>query len=332
MSQPTLPLPRHYDPNRVGTLYAPDLAQAAEAGARAGLSPATRDDRKIALVLIDAQIDFIHPPPVGTLAVPGAVADTRRTIELIYRNAGKLTTIVASLDSHLPYQIFYPTWWVDEAGKHPAPFTLIGKDDLAAGRWRPVLDPSWSLDYVEKLAGTDKKALCIWPYHTMIGSVGHALDPALSEAIAFHAAARRAQPVYLSKGSIPQTEHYSVLEPEVKYGKHPQGGLNTALLDALARHDVVYVAGQAKSHCVLESMRSMLAYFDSEPTVIEKLRLLVDCTSSVVHPTIDFDAMANAELARFEKRGVRLVRSTDDVALRARFSLPSTNPDKGPRP
>ena len=83
MSQPTLPLPRHYDPNRVGTLHAPDLAQAAEAGARAGLSPATRDDRKIALVLIDAQIDFIHSPSVGMLVVPGAVADTRRTIELI---------------------------------------------------------------------------------------------------------------------------------------------------------------------------------------------------------------------------------------------------------
>src|SRR5262249_5627913 len=135
MANVPLPLPRHYDPNRVGTLYAPDVASAASAGQRAGLSPAARDKRTIALVLIDAQIDFIHPPPIGTLAVPGAVADTRRTCEFLYRNAADITSVVASLDSHLAFQIFYPTWWVNEAGEHPAPFTLIGPDDLAKGTY-----------------------------------------------------------------------------------------------------------------------------------------------------------------------------------------------------
>lgn len=311
MTPDIVPPPAFYDPSKVGTLYAADTAAAAAAGQRAKLPPATRDRERIALVLIDAQIDFIHAN--GTLAVPGAIADTRRTVELLYRHAARIGTVVASLDSHLAFQIFYPTWWVNERGEHPAPFTLIGPDDVARGTWQPVFDPAWSVDYVRKLGDSDKKALCIWPYHTMVGSVGYALDPALFEAITFHAAARRTQPIFLSKGSIPQTEHYSVLEPEVKYPKHPAGGLNVALLDALAKHDLVYVAGQAKSHCVLESMRSMLAYFEREPEVIGKLRLLTDCTSSVVHPQIDFDAIANAELARFEARGVRLVRSTDPL-------------------
>jgi nicotinamidase-related amidase len=311
----TLPLPAHYDPRRVGMLVPPNVAAAADAGAAAALSPAARDVRRVALVLIDAQIDFIHPAPVGTLSVPGAVDDTRRTAEFLYRNAAVISTVVASLDSHVAYQIFYPTWWVDDRGRHPTPFTVIGPDDLDRGTWRPVLEPAWSVDYVKKLADTDKKGLCIWPYHTMIGSLGQALDPALFEAITYFAAARRSQPVFLAKGNIPQTEHYSVLEPEVKYAKHPQGGLNTALLDALARHDVVYVAGQAKSHCVLESMRSMLTYFDGEPAVLDKIRLLVDCTSSVVHPTIDFDAIAEAEFARFARRGVHLVKSTDPLSL-----------------
>lgn len=264
--------------------------------------------------MIDAQIDFIHPPPVGSLCVPGAVADTVRTVDFIYKNAAEISSIVASLDSHLAFQIFYPTWWMNEKGEHPAPFTLIAPDDIARGTWRPVLDPTWSVDYVNKLATTAKKALCIWPYHTMVGSIGHALDPALFEAITYHAAARKSQPVFLSKGSIPQTEHYSVLEPEVKYSKHPQGGLNTGLLDTLAKNDLVYVAGQAKSHCVLESMRSMLNYFDREPDVIAKLRLLTDCTSSVVHPAIDFDAMAEAELRGFAAKGVKLVKSTEPIA------------------
>ena len=139
---PALPLPAHYDPRRVGTLYPPDVATATAAGERAGLSPAVRDTRKTALVLIDAQIDFIHPAPIGTLAVPGAVEDTRRTAEFLYRNANRISTVVASLDSHLAFQIFYPTWWVDARDAHPSPFTVIGPDDLARGAWRPVLDPA----------------------------------------------------------------------------------------------------------------------------------------------------------------------------------------------
>jgi nicotinamidase/pyrazinamidase len=309
----TLPLPTHYDPRRVGTLFAPDTAAATVAGQRAKLSPASKDQERIALVLIDAQIDFIHPAPTGTLTVPGAVDDTRRTTEFLYRHAGRITSVVASLDSHLTFQIFYPTWWVDKQGDHPAPFTLIGPEELKNGTYQPVLDPAWSVDYVEKLGASDKKALCVWPYHTMIGSVGHALDPALFEAVMFHAAARKAQPIFLSKGSIPQTEHYSVLEPEVKYPKHPQGGLNTGLLDALAKHDLVYVAGQAKSHCVLETLRSMVNHFDKEPDVLAKIRVLHDCMSSVAHPVVDFDAIAEKELAAFEKRGLKIVRSTDPL-------------------
>ena len=90
-----------------------------------------------------------------------------------------------------------------------------------------------------------------------------------------------------------------------------QGGLNATLLDALGRHDLVYLAGQAKSHCVLESLRSMVSYFEHEPAVLGKLRLLGDCTSSVAHPDIDFDQIAEAEIAKFVARGVKVVRSTD---------------------
>ena len=302
-------LPTVYSPKKVGTLFTPDVARATSQGSKLGLAPAARDAKKVALVLIDAQIDFIHAS--GSLCVPGAVDDTRRTIEFLYANVERISTIVASLDSHLAFQIFYPTWWVDENGDNPPPFTLIGPDDLAKGRFRPLFDPAWSIDYVGELAKTAKKALCLWPYHTMIGGVGQAVDPSLFEAISFHAAARRAQPVFLSKGSIPQTEHYSVLEPEVKFPRHPQGGLNATLLDALGRHDLVYLAGQAKSHCVLESLRSMVSYFEHEPAVLGKLRLLGDCTSSVAHPDIDFDQIAEAEIAKFVARGVKVVRSTD---------------------
>jgi nicotinamidase-related amidase len=306
-----LSFPTFYDPQRVGQLVIPRTAQAIAEGQQAGLLPADDDRLRVLLLLVDPQVDFIHTD--GALSVPGAVDDTRRTVEWIYRNAGRITAIAASLDSHVPAQIFYPTWWIDSEGQHPAPFTVITSAEAEAGRWKPLYEPEWSQEYLEKLEEQAKKQLMIWPYHTMIGTPGHAITPTLYEAIVYHAAARRKAPVFLSKGSIPKTEHYSILEPEVKVGDHPLGHLNTAFLEMLATHNLIYVAGQAKSHCVLETVNSMMRYFQRQPDVIGKLRVLMDCTSSVAHPEIDFEALATEAFDRFAGHGLRQVVSGDPI-------------------
>jgi nicotinamidase-related amidase len=148
----------------------------------------------------------------------------------------------------------------------------------------------------------------------MIGGVGQALDPALFEAIHYHAVARRSQPVFLQKGMIPTTEHYSPFEPEVKVPTHPHGSLNTTLLKLLETHERIYVAGEAKSHCVLEACASMVKHFDKRPDVIERIHFLEDCTSSVVAPGIDFEAVARRELDEFAKKGMQFTRSTAALA------------------
>jgi nicotinamidase/pyrazinamidase len=300
-------LPSTYDPNRVGTLYQPDLGAVARAAERGGHSPAAHDRAPYALLLVDFQIDFCHP--AGSLFVPGAVEDLRRTIEFLYRNVDRLKTLVVSLDSHLTYQIFYPTWWIDEDGHHPPPFTVIDSEAIRKGKMRPVREVTWSLDYVTELEQKAKKALYLWPYHTMIGGIGQALDPALFEAVHYHAVARRSQPVFLQKGMIPITEHYSPFEPEVKVTSHPHGSLNTTLLKMLETHERIYVAGEAKSHCVLEACASMVRHFQASPDVIGRIHFLSDCTSSVVAPGIDFDALAERELAAFRKQGMQFVKS-----------------------
>jgi nicotinamidase-related amidase len=303
--------PAFYDPQRVGLLVAPQTAAAVAAGQAAGLKPAAEDAFRILLLLVDPQVDFIHTD--GTLSVPGAVDDTRRTLEWLFNNVERVTTVAASLDSHVPVQIFYPTWWVNAQGEHPAPFTVIASADAEGGRWKPLYEHKWSLEYLEKLEDQAKKQLMIWPYHTMIGTPGHAITPALYEGIVFHAAARQAEPIFLSKGSIPKTEHYSILEPEVKVPGHPLGSLNTSFLEMLATHDLIYIAGQAKSHCVLETVYSMMRYFQQLPGVIGKMRILMDCTSSVAHPEIDFDAIANETFERFARQGLRMALSTDPI-------------------
>jgi nicotinamidase-related amidase len=304
--------PDFYNPARVGTMYLPDVAGAINAGRSAGLAPAERDSERIALILVDAQIDFIHTD--GTLSVPGAVEDTRRTIEWLLKHTGKISRIVASLDTHVPLQIFYPMWWINTAGEHPPAFTTISAAEVDQGLWRPTVEAGWSLKYVQKLETQAKKTLMIWPYHTMMGSPGHAITPALYEAIVYHSAARSATPTLLAKGFIPKTEHYSILEPEVKVPDEAQGVLNTALLEDIASYDLVYIAGQAKSHCVLETIASLHRYFSEKaPEKIKQWRILMDCTSSVQHPDIDFEAIAMAALARFEAQGLKMVKSTDAI-------------------
>jgi nicotinamidase/pyrazinamidase len=303
--------PALYNPTKVGTLYVPNTVAAVEQGQSTRLATASHDARRVILLLVDPQVDFIHED--GALSVPGAVDDTRRTIDWIFRNAEQISTIAASLDSHIPTQIFYPTWWENAQGEHPAPFTPITSQDIDQGRWQPVFEREWSLSYVHELERSAKKSLMIWPYHTMIGSPGYTITPALYEAIIYHAAARNSEPVFLHKGSIPKTEHYSLLEPEVKVPDQPQGSLNEPFLEMLASYDLIYVAGQAKSHCVLETITSAMRYYQNQPQKIAKWRILTDCMSSVAHPQIDFEAAANAVLAEYAGRGLQLVRSTDPI-------------------
>lgn len=300
-------IPSFYDPSRIGTLFHPDVARIAAEAAAARLAPAAHDAQDVHLVLIDMQVDFCHPG--GNLYVPGALGDLQRTIEFIYRNAERITHITCSLDSHLPDQIFSPTWWEDAAGRRPAPFTIITADAVARGLWRPRFEPEASRRYIAELEQGHKKQLCIWPYHVQIGSLGHALDPELWSAIFWHSLARQVAPHWLTKGDVPLTEHYSILQPEVPVPDRQGGGKNQAFLEILAGAAAVLIAGEAESHCVLETVEDLVEEFGDRPELLGKIYFLRDCTSAVQHPEIDFHALAAARLAEFEALGVHFIDS-----------------------
>lgn len=304
-------IPGFYDPERVGSVYRPDIYAATEAAADAKLRSANADDLRVLLLLVDPQVDFVHND--GALSVPGAVEDTRRTIEWLYQNVERITAIAASLDSHIPLQIFFPTWWVNSDGEHPEPYTPITQGDLDEGAWQPLFEKEWSREYVRQLQEQAKKDLMIWPFHTMIGTPGHVVTPALYEAIAFHASARDSQPEFVVKGTIAKTEYYSLLEPEVKVPEDPRGTLNEEFLERILGFDHIYIAGQAKSHCVLETITSIMRRCGDDPDIVRKLHLLEDCTSSVQHPEIDFEAIAQEKYDRFQEKGLQLVSSQDPI-------------------
>ena len=147
--------PEFYRPQRTGTLYYPDKDEIAQAALEAALPPVQANAPKRHLLIIDMQIDFCHAD--GSLYVPGAEDDLRRTIEFIYRNAENIDQITCSLDSHVPQQIFSPNWWVDRDGEHPAPYTVIAAEDVAQGVWSPLIMPDWSDRYVHELERQAKK-------------------------------------------------------------------------------------------------------------------------------------------------------------------------------
>lgn len=304
-------LPDFYNPADIGKSFMPDVNRAVDTGRELHLAPAHTDSYRIAMLLVDMQVDFVHPN--GALYVPGAVQDSKRIVEWIYHHVGDITEIYASLDSHYPIQIFSPTWWRDEEGKHPYPYTIIKSEDLENGTWQPNYEQEWSKKYVSELENRHKKQLMIWPYHCLVGTHGHDLTPSLYEAISYHAAARQAQPQFITKGEIAKTEHYSMLEPEVKVPDHAQGKLNTKFLSELQYFDLIYIAGEAKSHCVLETVNSIMAFFSGQSEFIKKIRILSDGMSSVSHSEIDFDAMADEAFNQHKSNGLTFVTTEDTL-------------------
>ena len=292
--------------------YAARIQEFTEAGREAALPPASEDRERIAVILVDYQHDFVDP--AGTLSVPGAQEDVARFLTWFYANASRITTVYASLDTHLPYHIFYSSWWHNaQTGEHPQPFTVITEADVLNHVWEPVskAEQEWSLRYVHLLKQEARKELMIWPYHTMQGTLGHMLSAPISEAIAWHSAARHAEPVYIVKGLTPRTEYYGIFGAEIP--DSPESGLNMPLLDAVLAHDRVYIAGEAKSHCVLETERQIAHYCQSRPGLLQRVYALRDCTSSVQHPVVDFDALAEAELTVLEQAGMHMIMSTTPI-------------------
>lgn len=332
-----LPIPSFFDPQKVGGVWKIRYQQRADDALRWAnlyrLRPAATDSFKTALILIDVQNTFCLPDFelfVAGRTGKGAVEDTLRLCEFIYHNLGAITTIQATMDTHQAVQVFHALYLIDEHGAHPAPLTVVSHADIADGRWKfnPAIAPSLGispeegqrqlLHYTRQLKERGKYDLTIWPYHAMLGGIGHAIVSAVEEAIFFHTLARSSQPAFVIKGQLTNTESYSAIGPEVLTG--PDGELlaekNESFLEIVSSYDRVIIAGQAKSHCVAWTIEDLLSQIrDRDPQLADKIYLLEDCTSPVVIPgVVDYSEQAEAAYRRFAQEGMHIVRSTAPIS------------------
>ncbi|MCG9883976.1 MAG: isochorismatase [Cyanobacteria bacterium] len=329
-----LPLPPCHRPEwteQVARVPYQELAIAAAAWRdQYAIAPADRDDHRLVLLAIDVQNTFCLPDFelfVGGRSGRGAIDDSRRLCEFVYHNLPHLTAIVPTLDTHGALQIFHPHFWCDRDGNPPAPMTQIDAAAVESGQWQvnPAIAAALGttpddlarhgLHYVKTLEQAGKFPLTIWPYHSMLGGVGHALVAAFEAACFFHAIARHSPTRFDLKGDHPLTEHYSALGPEVAIAADgaPLGLANKRLLDYLLEFDAIAIAGQAKSHCVAWTIADLLARIQAiDPALAGRVYLLEDCMSPVVVPGIvDFSDAAEAAFAQFAAAGMHRVRSTD---------------------
>jgi nicotinamidase-related amidase len=336
MAPNELPIPSHFNPQSVTEVWkVPYQARAENAenwAKQHNLQPVSQDKLKISLLLVDVQNTFCIPDfelYVRGTSGTGAVDDNRRLCDFIYRNLNVITQICPTMDTHQAMQIFHSIFLVNDKGEHPAPYTLIAVDDIEKGIWKFNRQLSSSLQinetygqeflrhYARQLKAGGKYDLTIWPYHAMLGGIGHALVAAVEEAVFFHSIARLSQPDFQVKGDNPFTENYSVLSPEVLAGPAGEGiaEKNVGFIRKLLDFDAVIIAGQAKSHCMAWTIEDLLNEIQiSDRKLPEKVYLLEDCTSPVVIPgVIDYTEQANKAFQKFSNAGMHVVRSSDPI-------------------
>jgi nicotinamidase/pyrazinamidase len=271
----------------------------------------------IHLVIVDDQNDFMDIPGAA-LPVPGANADADRVATLIRQHGRRFSDIHVTLDSHHPLDVGHQPLWRDPDGNQPPPFTAITAQDLRDRIWTPRNENArppalggqtirqYMIDYAQQLEDQGKYLLMVWPQHCLIGTPGHNVQLNLAAALKEWEEKHFANVDYVTKGTNPWTEHYGALQAEVPMASDPSTGLNTNFLNILGTADLIVFAGEALTHCVLETMRQVV--YNVDQALARKIMLLTDCSSPI--PAVpggpDFPAIADAAIKDMVARGMQL--------------------------
>jgi nicotinamidase-related amidase len=256
-----------------------------------------------AILMIDPQNDFVKS--TGSLSVVGAEADAARIVNFIDQNGAKIDYIGITTDQHHPIHIAHPIFWKNKDGKNPNPFTVITSDDAKKGRWIAQFNPPWALKYLDELEKTGRSNM-IWPEHCIVFSEGAAIYKPISESVNNWERTYKRYYGVFPKGNHPFVEHFSIFKAEVPFPNAPETNVNHNLLETLNRYSVVFLGGEAATHCVANSLNDIVI---ETPDLAKKVVVLEDCMSWIGSEAENPRAVqifANAKAA-----GVQFTKSTN---------------------
>jgi nicotinamidase-related amidase len=178
------------------------------------------------------------------------------------------------------------------------------------GVWSPTVPGLYrrALDYVTKLEQNGRYELTIWPPHCLIGSPGHTIFPELFAALTDWES-RFAFVDYVTKGSNILTEHYSAVQADVPDATDAGTQINTRLIQALENADQILIAGEARTHCLANTVRDIANNFGDD-SFVSKLVLLTDASSDIP----GFEKHAQSFMSEMTSRGMQTSTTTEFLA------------------
>lgn len=264
--------------------------------------------KNILFIGIDLQNDFMDIPG-ATLGVPGGVADTERVCALIEKV--NPTTIFSSLDSHFSLDIAHIAWFAHADGTMFGPkdyYSNITSNDLKNGKVTARISPGLTLKYLEDLEANGEFPHTIWPDHCLMGTPGQALLPIYFETLKNWQNKNRKWVNFIRKGENPYTEHFGIFRANVPVPEDSSTQVNQGAFKAMNDADEIYLYGQARTHCVINSLKQML---EIAPQLASKIKVIGDCTSNVANLPADFYNYVDSLYANAISKGVEIVKSTD---------------------
>lgn len=287
------------------------------------------------LLIVDPQNDFVVADDghghQGTLVVPGAVEDMNRVTDLVIRatrSKNLLGGVAVTADTHQGIGIERPGWWVYAKDRSLVqPFTVLGPfpdgsmavvyDSNGQPTDREVVTaiPSLlhkggvtgqgSLGYLKALQKRGRSHM-VWPTHCVLGTWGFGVYEPLARALTDWEIQSMDRITWVLKGTDPETEQFSAIKAEVENPKNPNTHANVPFVNYLLRFDEIIIAGEARSHCVDDTVTDIANLFGND-LLVQKMVFLVDGSSDVS----GFSEKGEKFMRDLKARGMRTAKSTE---------------------
>jgi nicotinamidase/pyrazinamidase len=257
---------------------------------------------------------------LSALPVPGALDDVARVVNMIRRLGNKIKKITLTYDTHDHVHIGHPAFWRDQNGRMPPGMTPMPLDNVKNGMFHPInrfervnnlgnqTFQEITEGYLAALEATGRQHM-VWNEHCVAGTWGHNLHPELTLAVKEWQAQTGRLARRLNKGQFVFAESFGVFGALVPNTYAPETQLQEPYIRALAEDDLIVFGGQARTHCVLESMRQVVETLQFGKDYLEKIYILQDAMSNIPAAgpgVLDFPANADTFFNGLVSKGVNL--------------------------